>query len=379
MKNLTLLRLAGIGLFGVTFVSPGSIERKDWILDELSSVQIFPGLPFTSSAFCQETNYPKRSDQPAVFITHLPEVEVPLNDATVSQPEVPVPIPEHEEKAPPKTQHAAKKSVKEKRSITTTILNQADNQPNPNDSIKIEPEEANAEESIMAYSNVTSVIENEEEILLPPTEYVDEIKRVPFSNSQAKFIIPIINKSAEAGLTDYPHQRLENRIEKLSQLSAKSGYSTKYAFLLNLGLKSGKKRFLIIDLESKSIIASGLVAHGRGKEKFTLNKKYSNIYGSSCSSLGLYKVGSTYNGDFGKSFRLIGLEKTNNNALNRAIVLHSMGCIPDEEIDYPICQSEGCPSVSPGFLETISKIIKSTDKPVLLWAFDPAVDEDFSP
>lgn len=378
MKNPTLLRLAGIGLFGVTFVSPGSIERKDWIIDELSSVQILPGLPFTSSAFCQETNYPKRSDRPAVVITHLSEVQVSSNDVTVSQSETPALIPEQQEKAAPKWQRKPKKHTLEKRPVEPTNLNPTDNRSNYTDSAVIEDEQTTSAHPVLIYEHEEPAIEDKEEFLLPPTEYVDEIKRVP-SLSQVKSIIPIINKSPEAGLTDYPHQLLENRIERISRLSIKFGYSSKYAFLINLGLKSGKKRFLIIDLESKSIIASGLVAHGRGKEKFTLNKKYSNIYGSSCSSLGLYKVGSIYKGDFGKSFRLIGLEKTNNNALNRAIVLHSMGCIPDEEIDYPICQSEGCPSVSPGFLETISKTIKSTDKPVLLWAFDPTVDEDFSP
>ncbi|PZR29501.1 MAG: hypothetical protein DI535_01965 [Citrobacter freundii] len=378
MKNLTLLRLAGIGLFGVTFVSPGSIEKKDWISDELSSVQIFRDLPFTLSAFCQETNYPKRSDRPAVAIIPLSEIEVSSIDATVFQSPVSAVIPEKQEKLPTGWKPAFKKPSQAKRPITITYQNQIDNRSNSNELVATTSEETRPEDSILIYSHATPVMENDEENLLPPTEYVDEIKRAP-SYSRLRSIIPIINRSAEVGLSYYPHQLLANRIERLSQLSARFGYSTKYAFLINLGLKSGKKRFLVLDLESKSVIASGLVAHGRGKEKFTLNKKYSNRYGSSCSSLGLYKVGCCYKGDFGKSFRLIGLEKTNNNALNRAIVLHSMGCIPDEEIDYPICQSEGCPSVSPGFLETISKIIKSTDKPVLLWAFDPTVDEDLSP
>lgn len=375
MKNPTLLRLAGIGLFGVTFVSPGSIERKDWILDELSSVQIFPTISFTSSAFCQETNYPKRSEIPAV--EH--DYHAVVNPSNVIRPAT---ADLHSDPAPAKNPEIHRKvnvqpQQRPKKILTTDEVTKLPLLPTVSDVMDIDL--ATTEEKNITYTRPDSntTINNDEQILLPPTDYVDEIKRD--NPILTKTVIPIITRSAESGFDTYPYELLVNRVEKISLLARDFGYSTKYAFLLNLGLKSGKKRFLIVDLENNSIISSGLVAHGRGKEKFTLDKKYSNIYGSSCSSLGLYKVGSSYNGIFGKSFRLIGLEKTNSNALTRAIVLHSMNCIPDQEIDYPICQSEGCPSVSPAFLLEISRIIRQTDRPILLWAFDPGQDENFSP
>lgn len=205
----------------------------------------------------------------------------------------------------------------------------------------------------------------------PPTFYIDEAipREMTISSST-----PIISTSQEAGIDSYPEELLQRRITKLKEISAANGFSRKYALMINLGLKSGKKRFHIVDLEKEQIIESGLVAHGKGKEKFTLRKQYSNINGSSCSSLGIYKIGGSYTGSFGKSYRLTGLENSNSNALSRAIVLHAMGCIPDEEIDYPICQSEGCPSVSVSFLETIGRTISKTQKPILLWMFDPLVD-----
>jgi len=375
MKNPTLLRLAGIGLLGVTFVSPGSVEKKDWLLDELSSVQIFKDLPFTSSAFCQETNYPKKSEDPAVETPYLSVVYT--SEVIKTEPAYVTPEPTLKEIPSPGKQ---RKSTRKKTawriaknnieiSAAPSVSEDSSKDSSAWESLEQEPDNTTLNDPD---TTTTVAADTTEETPLPPINYVDEIRKVNSST-------PIITRAAETGQDFYPSDLLITRIEKISSLAKESGYSTKYAFLLNLGLKSGKKRFLIIDLETDSIVSSGLVAHGRGKEKFTLDKKYSNIYGSSCSSLGLYKIGSAYNGDFGKSFRLIGLEQTNSNALNRAIVLHSMNCIPDVETDYPICQSEGCPSVSPAFLQEIIRVIKLTDKPILLWAFDPTIDENLSP
>ena len=68
---------------------------------------------------------------------------------------------------------------------------------------------------------------------------------------------------------------------------------------------------------------------------------------------------------------LYGLQETNSNAFNRAIVLHGNTFIPDEE-SYPklICNSSGCPMVSFSFLEKLSSVIDKSPKPVLLWVYD---------
>jgi hypothetical protein len=138
-----------------------------------------------------------------------------------------------------------------------------------------------------------------------------------------------------------------------------------------MGMKSGKKRFFVIDLSTMTIEKKGIVAHGRGENRFTLNKSYSNQKGSNCTALGMYKIGKYYNGIFGPSYKLFGLQNTNNNAFDRAIVLHTMNCIPYDEIDFPIFQTEGCPAVSPDFLKEVGAVITKSDKPVLLWIFDP--------
>jgi hypothetical protein len=67
---------------------------------------------------------------------------------------------------------------------------------------------------------------------------------------------------------------------------------------------------------------------------------------------------------------LHGLDNSNNNAFERTVVLHAHRCIPETEVAEEICQSNGCPTVSPGFLEQLKKIINASKKPVMLWIYE---------
>ena len=184
------------------------------------------------------------------------------------------------------------------------------------------------------------------------------------------------SRKIEKGADSYSYMLLYQKAEQLKAYAKAHHYSTRYGFILNMGMKSGKKRFFIIDLATMTIIKNGVVAHGRGDSRFTLEKRYSNEEGSNCTSLGIYKVGRSYRGIFGKAYKLYGLENSNSNAYKRAIVLHSMHNIPEEEIDFPIFQTEGCPSVSPEFLDNLGSIINHSSKPVLMWIFDPASENE---
>jgi len=183
-------------------------------------------------------------------------------------------------------------------------------------------------------------------------------------------------RQTETGNVNYSYVLLYEKAEKLRTYAEQHGYDTQYAFMIDMGMKSGKKRFFVVDLENMTIVKRGLVAHGRGDERFTFDKKYSNKMGSNCTSLGIYKVGRYYNGIFGPAYRLIGLQQSNSNAMARAIVLHGMNCIPDDESDFPVCQSEGCPSLSPKFLQELKTVIEGRTKPMLLWMFDTRADDD---
>jgi L,D-transpeptidase catalytic domain len=173
----------------------------------------------------------------------------------------------------------------------------------------------------------------------------------------------------EKGLDKYSPETLQQKARKIKKFAAANNYDTAVAFFIDMQVKSGKERFFVVNLANNAIIKKGLVAHGKGNEKFTFDRKFSNGEGSNCTSLGVYKIGKAYNGAFGLSYKLYGLNKTNNNALKRYVVLHSMGSIPDAVSKYPITQTEGCPAVAPAFLEELSAILDKSPKNVLLYIY----------
>jgi hypothetical protein len=150
--------------------------------------------------------------------------------------------------------------------------------------------------------------------------------------------------------------------------------NTDFFLLVDFSVKSRKKRFFKVDFSSDSITLSGLVTHGHCQEWSNLKTEFSNVSGSNCSSLGKYKVGFKYEGSFGTAYKLHGLEESNSKAFDRFIVLHAHPCVPDEEQSFPICRSEGCPTVSPVMLEALEPYLDESDKPVLLWMVNGVIE-----
>ena len=148
------------------------------------------------------------------------------------------------------------------------------------------------------------------------------------------------------------------------------GYRTDFAVLINLAPHSGKHRFFGFNLETKDTLIKGLVAHGHCQTTENRFAQFSNDIGSNCTSIGHYKIGRKYAGSFGTSYKLYGQDSTNSNAMDRYVVLHSHSCIPDEEWEDDICQSEGCPTVSPRVLDKLIPYLDTTEKPILLWIYD---------
>jgi len=148
-------------------------------------------------------------------------------------------------------------------------------------------------------------------------------------------------------------------------LKEEAKYNDRIAFLVDMKIHSGKNRFFVYDLHSKRILDQGLIAHGSGSE--TGGALYfSNVVNSRCTSLGKYKIGKSYNGQFGKAYKLHGLDHTNSKAFERFIVFHKFSQVPYEEQDQPICNSHGCPMVSEKFFGRIEKIIDSSQKDIIL-------------
>lgn len=162
-----------------------------------------------------------------------------------------------------------------------------------------------------------------------------------------------------------PLEKLENVAEGLRNFAQRKNYNPDIAFMIDMGIASGRKRFFVYNMKKDSIELAGMVTHGYGSSKNEI--EFSNEPGSYCSSLGRYKVGTSYNGKFGLAFKLHGLDKTNDKAFERFVVLHAHDCVPVDEV-YPvgICESQGCPTVAPSFLLELKNYIERADKPILL-------------
>ena len=137
-----------------------------------------------------------------------------------------------------------------------------------------------------------------------------------------------------------------------------------FKIIINFSIHSGKNRFFLCDLEEEKVIIEGLVCHGSCSGN---DKEFSNIEGSGCSSLGHYKIGNKYNGDFGTAYKLYGLDETNSNAFERFVVLHSHSCVPKREVFYEICLSLGCPTLNPEILKEIEPYLDEASKPIIIW------------
>lgn len=94
--------------------------------------------------------------------------------------------------------------------------------------------------------------------------------------------------------------------------------------IADFGVPSSVPRFHLVGLLSGTV-TSLLVTHGRGSDPDHTGtlQSFSNLPGSLATSEGAYLTGELYQGIHGTSRRLIGLDPTNNNAMDRAIVIHS--------------------------------------------------------
>ena len=149
-----------------------------------------------------------------------------------------------------------------------------------------------------------------------------------------------------------------------------NGYNSMICFLVDLSLPSYQNRFFVYNLKKDTLYNAALVTHGRCNQAWLEGRKYGNTVGCGCSSLGKYKIGYSYSGRFGLAYKLYGLDDTNNKAFERFVVLHGHDCVPESEVSDEICQSDGCPTVSPGFLQHLKPIINTSKKPVLLWIYE---------
>ena len=182
-------------------------------------------------------------------------------------------------------------------------------------------------------------------------------------NTNDSSIISVFNNATE--------EKLFNRAKIIKKFIVNnSKYNNEIAFIIDMKIMSGKNRFFVYDLKNNVIIDQGLVAHGIGSQTQTEGELiFSNEPNSLSTSLGKYSIGSSYNGQFGKSYKLFGLEETNNKAFARNIVLHKYSKVPFGEQESPICKSFGCPMINVEFYKRIEKLIDNSKTNIILDIF----------
>lgn len=179
---------------------------------------------------------------------------------------------------------------------------------------------------------------------------------------------------------------LDERAEEAMEYCKENGYSTDYCLLVDYGRHSGRVRFFLWDFEKDKPILKSLCAHGYGKGSTVRRPVFSNEVGSFCSSFGHYRVGKekTMSKPKGrKALLLYGRDKTNSNALWRGILIHPVS-LPNFSI-YPLLipvkvhkilghkirpKSEGCITIPFRKYEKVSKVAKSSNKPLMLWVYE---------
>ena len=119
---------------------------------------------------------------------------------------------------------------------------------------------------------------------------------------------------------------------------------------------SSQPRFHVVDLRSGDT-RSFLVAHGSGSDPSHTGwlHRFSNDPGSNASCEGAFVTQDYYVGKHGQSQRIVGLDATNSNALERAIVIHAAWYSNPDMIRTHgmLGRSQGCFAVGEGDLNQV--------------------------
>lgn len=136
---------------------------------------------------------------------------------------------------------------------------------------------------------------------------------------------------------------------------------TPYFIIIDYTKPSYEKRFFLLNMESLTIENNTYVAHGKNSG-IDMAITFSNKMDSYKSSLGFYLTGETYNGKFGYSLKLHGLEQHyNSNAYKRGVIIHGADTSEEKYLkNYGFLgRTEGCPALPTSINKEILNKIKN--------------------
>lgn len=174
----------------------------------------------------------------------------------------------------------------------------------------------------------------------------------------------------QVDINDYDHVDPKNLIPSEAKKKALAYFelyknkipNKNYLTVFDASSISAQPRFFLINLNTGAV-ETFLVAHGKGSDQDHdgYAESFSNVNGSNATSLGFYFTDVTYYGEHGYSLRLKGLESTNSNAYQRAIVVHGADYVNPAiaKTQNKIGRSQGCPALENRFAKPIIDKIKN--------------------
>ena len=190
------------------------------------------------------------------------------------------------------------------------------------------------------------------------TENVTENIQQPVEQKKQKIVVDV--KSV------YDSLNIKNKIDYSIFQKAYLGYvqiSNKnpgVLIIIDYSKPSNEERFYVLDLDKKKLVYSTRVAHSKNSG-LEIPLEFSDDPNSYQSSLGFFVTLGEYNGAYGYSLRLKGLEENiNANAEDRAIVIHGGDIVEDEYIKkFGFAgRSLGCPVLPNSLTREIIDFIK---------------------
>lgn len=176
------------------------------------------------------------------------------------------------------------------------------------------------------------------------------------SGASDRDIIAAIGSSTAAGQIAAPSldpQLLRRALAALDQHANAIEHRDRIA-IADFSAPSSEARLHFLDVASGRV-SRLLVAHGSGSDPHHTGylHKFSNVSGSNASSEGAFLTGDYYVGQHGRSQRLAGLDPTNDNAMDRAIVIHGAWYANADMIQAhgKLGRSQGCFAVGEHCLE----------------------------
>ncbi|AIT82281.1 transcriptional initiation protein Tat (plasmid) [Novosphingobium pentaromativorans US6-1] len=181
------------------------------------------------------------------------------------------------------------------------------------------------------------------------------VPTIPVASARPAKVPALARKPVKESRFDVNPHLLEKAMAALDAHSARIEDNSRIA-LVDFSVSSSRRRMYFLDIEGgkASLI---LVAHGSGSDPDHTGfvERFSNAVGSNASSEGTFLTDDYYVGKHGRSQRLIGLDPTNDNALDRAIVLHSAWYANEDMIDTHgmLGRSQGCFAVGEKHLDDL--------------------------